>query len=153
MNRSEILAAADMCVSRDRNATHGAPERSFAAIADVWSARLGISITPSQVCIMMADVKSCRASHNPIHLDNWVDLVGYAACGGELSGEGAGEVATRKKSLQVQDAIALPEIAALAALARRAADLLCSVDASARDNIDTATAIDAALAALKGGDA
>ena len=85
--RTQILDTASAIISVDRQATHGAPENTFAAIARVWSARLGITLTPAQVCILMADLKSCRAWSNPGHHDNWIDLAGYAACGGELATE------------------------------------------------------------------
>ena len=85
MSRATILDTAKACVTQDRAATHGAVENTFGAIAAVWSARLGVTITPAQVCILMADLKACRAWNNPSHADNWVDLAGYAACGGELS--------------------------------------------------------------------
>lgn len=87
MTRAEILATAAQILTRDRNATHGNPEDSFAAIARVWSARLHIEITPAQVCILMADLKACRAWANPGHGDNWLDGAGYFACGGELAME------------------------------------------------------------------
>jgi hypothetical protein len=88
VNRAQILDAANQCVTVDRAATHGAAEQTFARIAAVWSARLGVGITPAQVCILLADLKTCRAWGNPGHADNWVDLAGYAACGGELATEG-----------------------------------------------------------------
>jgi len=84
--RAFILDAAKHAVTQDRNATHGNPEDSFAAIAAVWSARLGITLTGWQVCILLADLKTCRAWGNPGHQDSWVDIAGYAACGGELAG-------------------------------------------------------------------
>ena len=89
MNRSDILTAAKQAVTVDRAATHGKPEVTFGAIARVWSARLGVTITPAQVCIMLIDLKTCRAWGNPEHDDNWVDVAGYAACGGELAGDDA----------------------------------------------------------------
>lgn len=88
MKRAEILEAAVECVTVDRSATHGKPEDVFAAVARVWSARFGITVTPWQVCIALADLKACRAWENPQHRDNWVDLAGYAACGGELATQG-----------------------------------------------------------------
>lgn len=88
MNRKQILDAAAEAVLRDRATTHGPPEQTFAAIARVWSARLGVPIRPDQVAILLADLKTCRAWSNPGHADNWVDLAGYAACGGELAGGG-----------------------------------------------------------------
>jgi hypothetical protein len=85
MNRAEILTTAQTAVTVDRAATHGKPEDTFGAIARVWSARVGIDLTPAQVCIMLVDLKTCRAWGNPGHADNWVDMAGYAACGGELA--------------------------------------------------------------------
>lgn len=87
MTRAEILAAAHQAVTKDRAATHGDAENTFGAIARVWSARLGVAITPAQVAIMLVDLKTCRAWGNPAHADNWVDIAGYAACGGELAGQ------------------------------------------------------------------
>lgn len=85
MNRAEILDAAIQCVTRDRAATHGDAENTFGRIAAIWSARTGVTITPAQVCIMLVDLKTCRAWGNPAHADNWVDMAGYAACGGEIA--------------------------------------------------------------------
>ena len=89
MKRSEILDTAKGYVTKDRAATHGDAEQTFGRIAAVWSARLGVAITQAQVCILLADLKSCRAWGNPQHADNWVDLAGYAACGGEIATEAA----------------------------------------------------------------
>jgi hypothetical protein len=36
---------------------------------------------------MCAQIKIARLKSNAAHADNWVDLVGYAACGGELAAE------------------------------------------------------------------
>lgn len=85
MNRSEILDTAKSIVTKDRNATHGNPEDSFALIAKYWSAHLGVSISSPDVAIMMALLKIARAGINPGHADNFVDLAGYAACGGEIA--------------------------------------------------------------------
>lgn len=85
MKRKEVLVGAYRCVMEDRAATHGDAEDTFSAIARVWSARLGIDLRPDQVAIMMVDLKTCRAWSNPAHGDNWVDMAGYAACGGELA--------------------------------------------------------------------
>ena len=87
MNRTKILQDAMQAVTVDRAATHGKPEDTFSAIAALWSARLGQTITPAQVCIMLIDLKTARAWGNPGHGDNWVDMAGYSACGGELAGE------------------------------------------------------------------
>ncbi len=85
LGRAAILEAARQAVTVDRAATHGAVENTFGQIAALWSARLGQTITPAQVCIMLVDLKGARAWGNPVHDDNWVDIAGYAACGGELA--------------------------------------------------------------------
>ena len=83
--RADILDEAKRIVTQDRAATHGEPENTFAMIAASWSAKLGIPITPAQVCILMADLKACRAWANPTNRDNWVDGAGYNACGAEVA--------------------------------------------------------------------
>jgi hypothetical protein len=60
-------------------------ENNFSTIGKIWSARLGIDISPEQVSIMLIDLKTVRAWSNPTHCDNWVDMAGYAACGGEIA--------------------------------------------------------------------
>jgi hypothetical protein len=89
VKRKEVLEAATAAVMVDRAATHGAPENTFGRIARVWSAQLGVAVTPAQVCILLAELKACRAWENPGHGDNWVDGAGYYACGAEVAG-GAG---------------------------------------------------------------
>lgn len=91
MNRTDILDTAKQVVSVDRAASYGDVEDNFKAIATVWSARLGVEITSTQVALMMIDLKMCRAWNNPAHGDNWVDMAGYAACGGEIATEAQSE--------------------------------------------------------------
>lgn len=86
--RAMILDTAREAVTKDRAATHGALEASFGQIAAIWSVRLGVTVTPAQVSILMIDLKTVRAWNNAGHLDNWVDMAGYAACGGELAASG-----------------------------------------------------------------
>lgn len=83
--RTEILERATYAVLIDRAATHGDAEHSFTQIAALWSVRLGVEITAAQVTIMMIDLKTVRAWGNPAHMDNWVDIAGYGACGGEVA--------------------------------------------------------------------
>ncbi|MFB2530698.1 DUF6378 domain-containing protein [Paracoccus sp. p3-h83] len=88
--RADILDTARDYVTRDRAATHGRPEDTFALIAAYWSAHLGVTISAVDVAVMMALLKVARIRANPGHVDNWVDGAGYLACGGELaSGGGA----------------------------------------------------------------
>lgn len=83
--RTKILADAAQAVAVDRAATHGDIEDSFGQIALIWSARLGVTISPAQVAILLVDLKTVRAWGNPGHADNWIDIAGYAACGGEIA--------------------------------------------------------------------
>jgi|TARA_B110000908_G_scaffold157579_1_gene197846 hypothetical protein len=91
MNRDEILQTAETCITVDRASTHGDAEDSFQTIADAWSWWLlnrSISESPLEakdVAIMMSLFKIARIAGNEYHVDNYVDLCGYAALAGELS--------------------------------------------------------------------
>lgn len=89
MTRAEILDAARQAVTVDRAATHGNAEDGFALIASLWGAYLGDEIGTADVASMMVLLKVARIQSNPAHADNWVDVAGYAACGGEISTRGA----------------------------------------------------------------
>ena len=85
MNRKDILDAAAACVLSDREQQYGAPEDVFPIIAGLWSAYLGKPVSASDVAAMMVLLKVARLTGNPAHPDSWVDIAGYAACGGELA--------------------------------------------------------------------
>ena len=85
MNRKQCLDAAAEAVLKNRQATYGPPENSFADTAVVWSVILGFEVKPWQVPLMLAGLKVVRAKASPGHADNWADLAGYAACGAELA--------------------------------------------------------------------
>lgn len=85
MNRSEILDKAKEIVTKDRQATHGNAEDNFEIIRKFWGAYLGIDLTKEDVAIMQILLKIARAKSNPQHLDNWLDICGYGACGGEIA--------------------------------------------------------------------
>ena len=93
MKRAEILKAADECVNGARAQDRGEPEDSFGCVAEFWEVyfkyRLAycagtISILPQDVAAMMGLLKLARIATGRSDPDNWVDLAGYAACGGEL---------------------------------------------------------------------
>lgn len=100
MRRGDVLQAARVAVTRDREATHGDARATFAQIADLWSALLGVPVRPDQVALMLDQVKTVRAWGNPGHMDNWVDKAGYSGLGGELAAEGAG-LARRASTLDM----------------------------------------------------
>ena len=85
MNRSQILDTAKQIITKDRAATHGDAENSFDTIAKYWSVHLDIPITKEDVAVMMALLKAARIKTNPTHIDNWIDGIGYFACGGEIA--------------------------------------------------------------------
>lgn len=87
--RAEILTDAITYVSKDRNATHGNPEDNFGLIADYWTTYLrgreGQPIDAKDVAVMCILIKVARIRSSPQHRDNWVDIAGYAGCGGEVA--------------------------------------------------------------------
>ena len=85
MKRTEILDTAKRCVCGDREQDYGNPENSFNTIAALWNAYLGRGyIEPKDVAAMLALLKIARIASGHAKEDNWVDLAGYAACGGEI---------------------------------------------------------------------
>lgn len=87
MTRMELLNKAIEITQGNRVEDHGTPENSFLAIARLWSVYTGVPITVTDVAAMMALLKIARIRTWHGNMDNWIDLAGYAACGGELSSE------------------------------------------------------------------
>lgn len=89
MTRKEILVEAEKCVCSDRNLQYGEPEDNFNTIAKLWSAYLDTDIGAEDVAIMMCLFKIARLTGSCYKSkDSWVDLIGYAACGGEIATRG-----------------------------------------------------------------
>lgn len=96
MKRTEILDTAKRCVCGDREQDYGSPENNFETIGLLWGVYLraaypeitkivGINrISPKDVAAMLALLKISRIATGHAKEDNWVDLAGYAACGGEI---------------------------------------------------------------------
>ena len=100
MKRSEILESAKRCVCGDREQDYGSPENNFKTIASLWNSYLygaGLmenrnpdvwkGLKPKDVAVMMALMKIARIASGNAKGDNWIDLAGYAACGGEIEAE------------------------------------------------------------------
>jgi hypothetical protein len=85
VTRSSILSTAKSYITRDRQADHGDAEDNFSRIAGYWSLHTGVTLTATDVAVMMALLKVARIKQNPQHMDNWVDGAGYFACGGEIA--------------------------------------------------------------------
>ncbi len=86
MNREEILEKAKAIVTGERENAYGSPEDNFASIAELWSMFLGVGIDSEDVATMMILLKVARIRGGQAKADNWVDIAGYAACGGEIQG-------------------------------------------------------------------
>lgn len=94
MTRSELLHAAEVCVCGQREEDYGTPEDSFRVIGELWETYIKekcvgdpaaeVCIVPEDVAALLALLKIARIATGHGESDNWVDLAGYAACGGEL---------------------------------------------------------------------
>ncbi len=93
MTRAEVLDAAKKCVCGDREQDYGNPEDNFHTISELWKTYLerkcvgegaDICILPEDVSAMMMLVKIARIASGHAKADNWIDIAGYAACGGEM---------------------------------------------------------------------
>ena len=86
--RAQFLEHVKELVCKDRNITHGDAEDNFKVIADLWNAYLknskGDALTNKDIAIMMCLFKISRLMSNVDNLENWLDLAGYAACGGGI---------------------------------------------------------------------
>ena len=83
-----------------REQDYGSPERSFGVIGQFWetylqekclvrkSGPVEAQVLPEDVAAMMCLFKIARIATGHGKADNWIDLAGYAACGGELEAEG-----------------------------------------------------------------
>lgn len=92
MTRAELLDTAKKCVCGDREKDYGTPEDNFNVIAGLWTAYLGVVLDGVDVAAMMVLLKIGRISSSTQGgtPDTWVDIAGYAACGGEIAFEGKG---------------------------------------------------------------
>lgn len=83
--REAILNKAKGCVCGQRADDYGTPEDNFTIIADLWSTYTGHKLTAVDVSMMMSMLKIARIKTGTATEDSFVDLAGYAACGGEIS--------------------------------------------------------------------
>jgi hypothetical protein len=90
--RAQFLDEVEKLVCKDRNVTHGDAEDNFRVIADLWNVYLKNSqgtantddLNNKDVAIMMCLFKISRLMTNVNNMENWLDLAGYAACGGGI---------------------------------------------------------------------
>lgn len=82
--RAEILHEAEKCICGQREQDYGSPEQNFATIANLWSNYLNAEVTALDVSMMMVLLKVARIKNGGGSGDSFVDIAGYAACGGEI---------------------------------------------------------------------
>lgn len=75
--KATVLEEAANIVSGARNADYGDPRVNHARTAALWSAYLGVTITPRQVCVLNILQKASRDAHRAKR-DNLVDIAGWA---------------------------------------------------------------------------
>lgn len=97
MTRKGILDAAEACVCGQREQDYGSPEDNFRTIAELWRQYIQarcvgpgvlVDLIPEDVAAMMILLKVGRIAGGSASQDNWVDIAGYAACGGEIAAMG-----------------------------------------------------------------
>lgn len=95
--RESILHSAKDCVCGARNEDYGTPEDNFSRIADLWriyiigrcvAQNVHVELNAEDVAAMMCLLKIGRIAGGSESIDNWVDIAGYAACGGEIMSGG-----------------------------------------------------------------
>lgn len=99
--RASALNEARDLITGDRNAQYGPPTQDFKRAAELLQAcgyrRVDAEdkvhdIVPSDVALMVMQVKTSRLMHSRGKRDSWVDLAGYAGCGYECAEEEARDV-------------------------------------------------------------
>ena len=95
--RESILHSAKDCVCGTRNEDYGTPEDNFSRIAELWriyimgrcvAQNVHVELGAEDVAAMMCLLKIGRIAGGSESIDNWVDIAGYAACGGEIMSGG-----------------------------------------------------------------
>lgn len=74
-----ILEEAQRLIHGQRNKDYGHPRENIGHTAAMWSAYLGVEVTPMDVCHMMQQLKQSRMkTTGQYHRDSNVDIAGYA---------------------------------------------------------------------------
>lgn len=84
LKRDSILDTAKSIINGEREATYGKAENNFGKISLLWSGYLGINVSSTDVANLMILMKIARNSSGVYKKDNWIDICGYAALGGEI---------------------------------------------------------------------
>ncbi|AGT12953.1 hypothetical protein KAYACHO_49 [Mycobacterium phage KayaCho] len=90
--RDRLLAEAGAAISGDRERDYGSARDGFTRTGQLIAAILDLDVvTAEQVALILAALKISRLAQNTGHRDSWVDLIGYAALGGDIAADTAAE--------------------------------------------------------------
>lgn len=101
MDKNGILDKAKTIINGERQGTYGNAEDNFASIAAFWSTYLNTPIDSTDVANMMILMKVARNSSGVYKDDNYIDICGYAALGGEIAADK--ELFPREKGKKTYD--------------------------------------------------
>ena len=82
--REDFLNKAEELINGPRAKEYGPAKFNHERIATIWSVVLGRCVTPEQVVACMIVLKLARLAEDSTKDDSWVDIIGYAALGGEI---------------------------------------------------------------------
>ncbi len=83
-NRKYFLEKAEELINGPRAKEYGPAKFNHERIATIWSVVLGRPVTAEQVVACMIGLKLARLAEDITKDDSWVDIIGYAALGGEI---------------------------------------------------------------------
>lgn len=87
LGRDRALNEAGDLINGARAKDYGSAQENFRRIAAGWSEIFDQEVTEEQVALAMDWVKTARLIQTPNHHDSWVDKIGYAALGAEVSSD------------------------------------------------------------------
>lgn len=86
--REDFLKQAESLINGPRAKEYGPAKLNHQRIADIWTIllakKLAADITPEDVVACMVGLKLARLAEDMHKDDSWVDIIGYAALGGEI---------------------------------------------------------------------
>ena len=83
-DREYFLNQAEKLINGPRAKEYGPAKFNHERIAKIWSVILAREVTAEEVIACMIGVKLARLAETLDHDDSWVDIIGYAALGGEI---------------------------------------------------------------------
>jgi len=86
--REDFLKEAESLINGPRAKEYGPAKLNHQRIADIWTillrGKLSSEITPEEVVACMVGLQLARLAEDISKDDSWVDIIGYAALGGEI---------------------------------------------------------------------